>query len=155
MEIHFPAIWLKAIKRNDHPYLEAIHILATCPWENTPYSEIGEQLQMTRERVKNAVTFLVRRGHINRIEKKGGCPTLIRLESAAEVVAKTYKHNPLIAPSFSKNSAPQGAHPQCPTTLTPVPHNTDPPRKRHFANARLTREEMLATCQYKRKKYTY
>ena len=62
MEVHFPAIWLKSITKNDHPYMDAIVILATCPWQKLPYSEIGKRLNLSRKQVKSAVGFLVKKG---------------------------------------------------------------------------------------------
>ena len=85
MEVHFPAIWLKSITKNDHPYMEAILILATCPWQKLPYSEIGKRLNLSRKQVKSAVGFLVKKGHLQRIEKKGFCPILTQWTQSLQV----------------------------------------------------------------------
>ena len=86
MEVHFPAIWLKSITKNDHPYMEAILILATCPWQKLPYSEIGKRLNLSRKQVKSAVGFLVKKGHLQRIEKKGFCPILTQWTQSLQVL---------------------------------------------------------------------
>jgi hypothetical protein len=103
MEVHFPAIWLRSIIKNDRPYMEAILILATCPWQKLPYSEIGKQLNLSRKQVKSAVGFLVKKGHLQRTEKKGFCPIL------------TQWAQPLQVPT----PAPPGTDPQPLRVLTP------------------------------------
>jgi hypothetical protein len=89
MEVHFPAIWLRSITKNDHPYMEAILILATCPWQKLPYLEIGKRLNLSRKQVKSAVGFLVEKGHIQRVEKRGVAPILTQWTQSLQVLTLT------------------------------------------------------------------
>lgn len=124
MEVHFPAIWLRSITKNDRPYMEAILILATCPWEKLPYSEIGKRLNLSRKQVKSAVGFLVEKGHIQRVEKKGFCPILAQWTQSLQV----------------PTPVPLGTDPQPLRVLTP-------PRRGKFKQ--VTRKQYLTAFRQK------